>query len=94
MPVPKRKHSRARRDLKHANKHIDFTQVAYCQTSQDPVVPHAVCLTSGYYKGVKVLRTKADRQHERSQRARAIQERRAARRGAAAPSEASTEANS
>lgn len=88
MPVPKRKHSRSRRDLKHANKHLEFTQVAYCQTSQDPVVPHAVCLTSGYYKGVKVLRTKADRAHTRAQTRRAIQDRRMARQAMAPGSSA------
>lgn len=79
MPVPKRKHSRARRDLKHANKGLDFSAATYCQTSQDPVLPHAVCLTSGYYKGVKVLRTKADRAHERTQKRILIQARRDAR---------------
>ncbi len=79
MPVPKRKHSRSRRDLKHANKGLDFTQVAYCQTTQEPCAPHAVCLTSGYYKGVKVLRTKADRAVERAQKAKEIQDRRAVR---------------
>ena len=79
MPVPKRKHSRARRDLKHANKGLDFSPATYCQTSQDPVAPHTVCLTSGYYKGVKVLRTKADRAHERTQKRILIQARRDAR---------------
>jgi large subunit ribosomal protein L32 len=79
MPVPKRKHSRSRRDLKHANKHLEFSPIAYCQTSQEPTLPHAVCLTSGYYKGVKVLRTKADRAHSRAQARQAIQARRMAR---------------
>ncbi len=96
MPVPKRKHSRARRDLKHANKGLDFTQVAYCQTSQEPCAPHAVCLTSGYYKGVKVLRTKADRAHERTQRRILIQAKRDARgkMGAASVDATSTESAS
>ena len=98
MPVPKRKHSRSRRDLKHANKHLEFTPVAYCQTSQEPCVPHAVCLTSGYYKGIKVLRTKTDRAHERALKRRDINDRRMARQamssGSSADSASSDVANS
>ena len=28
-------------------------------------MPHQVCKECGYYKGIKVLRTKTDRMHER-----------------------------
>lgn len=90
MPVPKRKHSRSRRDLKHANKGLEFAGAAYCQTSQEPCLPHSVCLTSGYYKGVKVLRTKTERAYERAQKRTMIQARRDARRGSGSgPVEAS-----
>ena len=67
MPVPKRKHSRSRRDMKSANKGIDVKSFASCQTCQSPLVPHSVCKDCGYYKGIKILRTKADRMHERGQ---------------------------
>lgn len=96
MPVPKRKHSRSRRDLKHANKFIDFSPAAYCQTTQEPTLPHAVCLTSGYYKGVKVLRTKAERAHERALARKSIADRRMARQAMSSSENASAsdEANS
>jgi large subunit ribosomal protein L32 len=67
MPVPKRKVSRARRDKKFANKGMEMTNVVACQTCQAPVLPHQLCWECGYYKGVKVTRTKVDRTHERVQ---------------------------
>ena len=67
MPVPKRKTSKARRDKRHANKGLKIKAVASCQTCQSPVAPHQVCYECGYYKGVKVIRTKLDRMHERGQ---------------------------
>ena len=66
MPVPKRKTSKSRRDKRSANKGLKVRSVASCQTCQEPVAPHRVCNQCGYYKGVKVLRTKVDRIHDRT----------------------------
>ncbi len=65
MPTPKRKVSKSRRDKRSANKGIKAKAFAVCQTCQSPVVPHQVCKDCGYYKGTKVLRTKADRMYSR-----------------------------
>lgn len=67
MPVPKRKTSKARRDRRSANKAMKPSNVVACQTCQAPVLPHQICKECGYYKGVKVIRTKSDRMHERVQ---------------------------
>lgn len=77
MPVPKRKTSKARRDKRAAGKHIDRNLPgARCQTCQMSVEPHSVCKSCGYYKGVKILRTKlersADRQMVRQEKKKAI----------------------
>ena len=61
MPVPKRKRSRARRDKRFANKGIQETAVAHCAQCQAPLVPHQACKSCGFYKGAKVMSTKADR---------------------------------
>jgi large subunit ribosomal protein L32 len=61
MPVPKRKRSRARRDSRFANKGIKVKAIAGCLNCKDPIVPHTACKNCGFYKGVKVLTTKADR---------------------------------
>jgi large subunit ribosomal protein L32 len=65
MPVPKRKRSKSRRDKRFANKGLKETAVGHCQQCQNPLVGHQACSHCGFYKGVKVLRTKADRGLER-----------------------------
>ena len=65
MPVPKRKRSRARRDSRFANKGIQVKAITGCSNCNDPIVPHAACKKCGFYKGAKVLATKADRQVQR-----------------------------
>ena len=67
MPVPKGKSSKSRRDRRSANVHAEVKSVASCKTCKAPVLPHQVCFECGYYKGVKIVRTKADRMHERGQ---------------------------
>ncbi|MBN2267328.1 MAG: 50S ribosomal protein L32 [Candidatus Babeliaceae bacterium] len=66
MPVPKRKLSRSRRDMRSANKGLDpqplmFCHEGSCQASPTPRLPHQVCPNCGFYRGKKVLRTKKDR---------------------------------
>jgi large subunit ribosomal protein L32 len=65
MPVPKRKRSRARRDSRFANKGIKVKAITGCANCKDPIAPHAACQNCGFYKGVKVLATKADRKAKR-----------------------------
>jgi large subunit ribosomal protein L32 len=67
MPVPKRKRSRARRDSRFANKGIKVKVFANCKNCSEAVVPHQVCATCGFYKGVKVLTTKIERSLKRAQ---------------------------
>ena len=67
MPVPKGKSSKSRRDRRSANMRLKVKAVASCKTCQAPVAAHQVCFECGYYKGVKVIRTKTDRMHERGQ---------------------------
>jgi len=67
MPTPKRKTSKSRRDMRSANKGIKPKSVAACLTCQAPIAPHQICKECGYYKGVKVLRTKTDRMYARAQ---------------------------
>ena len=68
MPVPKRKTSKARRNKRHANKGLDVSSFTHCANSGAPMMSHTVCLESGYYKGVKVMRTKKDRLEARGQK--------------------------
>jgi len=67
MPVPKRKRSRARRDSRFANKGMVAGAVVLCQNCNGALRPHTACVTCGFYKGEKVLRTKGERVIQRSQ---------------------------
>jgi len=88
MPVPKGKRSRSRRDKRFAGKALKAKSVASCQTCQEPVAPHQVCFGCGRYKGVKIIRTKADRMHDRGQ---AIREKEAKKQVGQVPEVASAE---
>jgi large subunit ribosomal protein L32 len=65
MPVPKRKRSRVRRDTRFANKGIKPKAITACSNCSQPLVPHVACKGCGFYKGAKVLKTKADRAAKR-----------------------------
>lgn len=72
MPCPKRKTSKQRRDQRSAGKHIDRSLTSgRCQTCQACVTQHSVCQGCGYYKGVKVVRTKLERTEQRQARIKA-----------------------
>jgi large subunit ribosomal protein L32 len=81
MPVPKGRNSKQRRNKRSANKGLKPKAVATCQTCQAPVLPHQVCFECGRYKGVKVVRTKADRMHERGQARRELEAKKMASQG-------------
>ena len=81
MPVPKGKNSKQRRNKRSANKGLKAKAIATCQTCQAPVLPHQVCIECGRYKGVKVVRTKADRMHERGQARRELEMKKTASKG-------------
>lgn len=67
MPVPKRKRSRSRRDKRFANKGIKVKSFTECNNCQEPLACHQVCAVCGFYKGVKIMVTKADRAVKRGQ---------------------------
>lgn len=67
MPVPKRKRSRARRDSRFANKGMVEGAMTLCQNCNGALRPHTACITCGFYKGEKVLKTKGERVIQRSQ---------------------------
>lgn len=67
MPVPKRKRSKSRRDKRFANKGVEEKGIAACHNCQAPLLPHQACKSCGFYKGAKVLATKADRGMKRAE---------------------------
>lgn len=67
MPVPKRKRSHARKYKRFANKGLKVKAYTTCQNCTEPLLPHAACTKCGFYKGAKVMATKADRTVKRAE---------------------------
>jgi len=58
MPLPKRKHSKARRDKRRsANSKLFLASLSLCPHCKKPRLPHRVCPHCGYYKGKPVVIT-------------------------------------
>ncbi|CDB24247.1 50S ribosomal protein L32 [Clostridium sp. CAG:557] len=57
MAVPKRKHSKARRDKRRSNVwKIQAPALMKCPQCGEFKLPHRVCKTCGYYKGREVIK--------------------------------------
>ena len=61
MAVPKRKQSRARTRSRCTHHAEQVKSITHCLNCSNPLSTHQVCAACGFYKGVKVMATKADR---------------------------------
>ena len=57
MPVPKRKTTRAKRDMRRATHAIKAPTTSDCPQCHQPKLPHHVCGECGYYDGKEVIDT-------------------------------------
>ncbi len=57
MAVPKRKTSKSRRNHRLAQWKIKSPGLIECPQCHEPMMPHRICRTCGYYKGKEVLKT-------------------------------------
>lgn len=55
MAVPKRKHSKARRNQRRANWKLTAPNLAACPKCGEAVMPHRACKACGTYKSKVVL---------------------------------------
>ncbi len=58
MPVPKKKHSRARQGTRRSEWKTKLFNVAKCPQCQAPILPHHACPSCGTYQGRMVLEIK------------------------------------
>ena len=65
MPVPKRKTSKSRRDMRQSCKFIRPKAFAQCSNCETPILGHIVCGGCGFYKGRQVIVTKVARAMKR-----------------------------
>lgn len=50
MAVPRRKHSRLRRDKARTHKKLKAATVTHCPKCGEPKLPHRICPSCGVYK--------------------------------------------
>ncbi len=55
MAVPKRKTSKSKRNQRRSHHALVAPQWSICSQCGDPVLPHRICGTCGYYRGRQVL---------------------------------------
>ena len=67
MAVPKRKHSKARSRSRCTHQVEHVTSITHCLNCSAPLKSHQACASCGFYKGIKVLTTKAERAVKRGQ---------------------------
>lgn len=60
MAVPKRKHSKARRDKRRSNVwKMEALAIMKCPQCGEFKLPHRVCKACGFYKGREVIKVEA-----------------------------------
>ncbi len=55
VAVPKRRHSKARKNKRRAHDAINAPGLATCVRCGQRKIPHTVCENCGYYRGVSII---------------------------------------
>ncbi len=66
MAVPKRRHSKSRRDKKRTHKKLKVNSLIKCSHCSRFKPRHKVCPHCGYYKGKKVIQIKEKKKKQKS----------------------------
>ena len=61
MPVPKKKTSQSKRDMRRGHDSLEPpTNVRPCPQCGEPKLPHRVCANCGTYRGREVIQTEEE----------------------------------
>lgn len=55
MAVPKRRHTKSKRNRRRMHLFVKPTSLTVCQKCKKPVRPHTVCLNCGFYKSEEII---------------------------------------
>jgi large subunit ribosomal protein L32 len=58
MPVPKRRTSKSKKNMRRAHDFLKMKSLSTCPQCQEAKEPHRVCPKCGFYKGREVIATK------------------------------------
>ncbi|MFH1778360.1 MAG: 50S ribosomal protein L32 [Candidatus Omnitrophota bacterium] len=65
MALPKRRHSRMRRDKRRTHDKIKVKSLSLCKNCNQPKPGHSICPHCGYYKGKQILVKKEKKEKKR-----------------------------
>ena len=65
MALPKRRHSKARRDKRRTHDRLDLPALGVCPQCKQPKPTHRICPYCGYYKGRQVIEIKQKKKKEK-----------------------------
>ncbi|MBU4128527.1 phosphate acyltransferase PlsX, partial [bacterium] len=77
LQLPKRRHSKSRRDKRRANWKLKTVNLSRCPQCGVPKLPHRVCLGCGYYEGREIIPPKKKKDSSIMGAARLVKEKKA-----------------
>lgn len=60
MAVPKKKTSKSRRNMRRSHDRLGDITVGECSNCGAKKLPHHLCNSCGYYKGVQIIKVKKE----------------------------------
>ena len=66
MAVPKRKTSKSKRNMRRSHNSLNLINIIEDKDSGEPRLPHRIDLSTGMYKGKKIIKTKEDKESKES----------------------------
>ncbi len=57
MPVPKRRTSKSKKNMRRAHDFLTPVQLVSCPNCGERTMPHRACRSCGHYRGRRVLET-------------------------------------
>ena len=66
MAVPKRKTSRSKRNMRRSHNAANLINIIEDKDSGEPRLSHRIDLSTGMYKGKKIIKTKEDKEAKES----------------------------
>ncbi len=66
MALPKRKHSKARRDKSRTHWKLSIPRTTTCPQCAQAILPHHACSHCGYYRGRQIIVIAAKSKAEKS----------------------------
>ena len=67
MPLPKKRHSKARGRRRRTHWKLSPSNLIPCPQCKEPKLPHRICTLCGYYNGKQVIEIKVKEKKKKKQ---------------------------